>query len=741
MNSPVWWQLISKPSRHIPLAAAVLVFAGYLLSNFWVGGPVHPYDEIGYLKNAAFLAGRFVDGASSYQLGYSIFIAPLFYFSSDPYWVWKGVLAVNALLWGGTVALLAKFIILFRPDFRPYRIWLILAVLAFYPGSVVISGYAFSQSAVAFVFVLATVALCRFDPARPTTILLHSAGVGFLCWIHPTGLAVLVASVLTLLLLALRNGAYRHLLLSAAVSVGLAVAYITVVDPWRVQEMTLPGGVAELHYPKAQAIISGLIDIRNWPTIIGMALGQISYLIVATFGFAAVGVWHAVRIFFRKQHSGNDGVAQSRIVICVFAVLSILGCIAISTVGGRPDRVDQWFYGRYLDPIFLPVFALGLLHAFESRNGWARIACALSAVLVAVWLVDMVKISGPVDRLFLAGLWPSSLVPGWSVKEWFWLGLAGVAACVAMPRPLALVGIVAIYAATIGSQLKWHSTYLVGNGQGNPSEVVDFVYGNFESGCVFFDESSISASGAAPVMVAKPLLYSFYFFAYDFESGAAKDWQDTCDGPLLTYDPSPQVLSEGSVVGVEKITGLRVVVKGSADQFLYPKLSPSVPSESYWISSASPTCLTTDSCLAYSAKELESWTQVGVSDSRGLVTTSRSGYLFFGPYVSLSPGDYELRVDGAAASYEGAKVDISSHKGSVTHAEGVVAPVNGELARIRFTLHERVDDIEVRLLVRGSDELAVSGYVLEPMEPAEIQGSIRQDRLNNTITTKSNSNP
>ncbi|UOV06582.1 hypothetical protein MUU75_08165 [Pseudoxanthomonas mexicana] len=84
------------------------VFAGILLltaivfyaATAWVAGPAYLADEIGYLTNGAFIAGHFVSSASSYHAGYSFLLAPLFYFLDDPRVVWRGVLIINAVMWG-----------------------------------------------------------------------------------------------------------------------------------------------------------------------------------------------------------------------------------------------------------------------------------------------------------------------------------------------------------------------------------------------------------------------------------------------------------------------------------------------------------------------------------------------------------------------------------------------------------------------------------------------------------------
>lgn len=704
-------------SNIISLAVALLVSLCYLLANFWVGGPVHPHDEIGYLNNAAFLAGRSVDTASSYQLGYSIFLTPLFYLSTDPYWVWKGVLAVNSILWGGAFYFLARLILTIGCGISRPRQAAAIAVIALYPGAVVISGYAFSQSAVALLFMAAVWSMNSVDPRRPISVIPHALAVGFLCWIHPSGLAIAMASTLAVAIVATKNKDYRQPLLNTAIGFGLAALYRGLIDPWRVQSMDAGGISGTLHYPAAQAILGGLLDAQSWVAIIGMALGQLSYVIVATFGFAVLGVWQVGRWVIEWREDSAQEISVG-IGLPIFAVLSIFGCVAISAAGAAispPDRIDKWFYGRYVDPVLLPVFAFGLLLAFKERIGWVQLAAAAGVTLVASWLVNGVGLSGPMDRLFMAGFWPAAVMPEVTILLWFMAGALAVSLAAMMPLSFVHLSIAALYSIAIISQFKWHAAYLNGRGQANPSEVVDFVRRNFAGGCVVFDVASISTN-YKPELASRSNLYSFYFFDYDYRRSSLSEWSTSCEGPLLTYNPAAGNLADVELVGVEKYTGLRIAVKGDGGQYLYPTLSASRTNESYWISSANRRCVSEGSCLYLNARDLEVMSQVGTLEEDGLATSGQEGYLFFGPYVELAPGKYEISMRGRAEVFDGAAIDVSANRGAVIFAKHEVMPHDGELARVEFQLDSAASDVEIRLWVSSTDKLVVEGYVLSPSQ-------------------------
>lgn len=695
-------------------AGALLAFATacvFYAANSWVSGPAYLADEIGYLNNAAFIAGKFVDGASSYYAGYSFLIAPLFYFMDDPNRVWQGVLIVNAVMWGATVWLLLSMIQRLFPEATKTTLIAVAIVVVCYPANVVMSGYAFSQTAVAFVFALSVATFPDINGKKLWAIVAHAALVGFLYWVHPTGIVATAASLVAVSFAAIPRKQYFLLFVHAAVSVGMVVAYKYGIEPWRISGMTLPGLQSDLRYPSIGGVLSVLSSPQAWMKLAGVVVGQLSYAAVATFGLAILA-----GIAIAKGVAGREWPdAVGRAPVRIFILLAPLGCIAISALSsaaGNPDRLDHWVYGRYQDAFILPLLAYGLLSA--PRKRWHPVVIGAGVYMAGLWLTYGLDTSGPVNRVNISGLWSEQFLQHGSIALWLAVGAVGIVLPAIFPRYLLWVSMIVVYCACSVSQASWHRSIL--EHHSNPSEVVDFVLGNFKSGCVYFDAGSIpKGTSPASVEVERASLYSFYFFNYRYIRHAAQSGPAPatgCNDVILTYG-GEQYGGHAAVVGREDGTGLRVLVKEAPSRFRYPALRIDAPVSSYWISRMSEACLLSGDCFYSSAKDLSRQSQVGEMQGQevGLATTGRDGYLFFGPHRRLSAGTYEVRVRGKALSWRTAYLDVVFDKGTKVVMNEPIDPGNKDyLAGWKFVLPQEASDIEIRLKVGERDSINVTGY-------------------------------
>ncbi|UBB24495.1 hypothetical protein LAG73_14165 [Pseudoxanthomonas japonensis] len=704
-----------KPPQYVgvPMLVWLLATMAFYAANAWSSGPAYLGDEIGYLTNAAFIAGRFVGGASSYYAGYSFIIAPLFRFLDDPHAVWQGVLILNAMMWGATLALVHGVARrLFPQVSRPILI-LATILVAMYPGNAVMSGYAFSQTAVAFFFALSVATLFTVDVRRPLSVIPHALLVGLQFWIHPTGAIAPIASLLALLPAALAARCYRvlwvHLLFSACVM----AAYRYGVEPWRIAGMTPPGTAAALHYPELGKVAKVLFSPDAWARLMGLALGQLSYSAVASFGVTVLGAVSIIVGCMRKDvREAGEGVAGSS-QVRLFFLLAPLGCMAITALtstSGVPDRLDHWVYGRYQDAFILPLLLYGFLC---NRRIWWVLVTACVVALAGAWLSFGLDASGPVNRVNISGMWPEMFLKEGQIVAWLAWGSVGIVAFNALPRYLAWAGAMVLYGLSIASQANWHKMLL--ETHSNPSELVEFVRGNFDQGCVYFDSASLPR-GVSPFSAVgeRGYLYSYYFYDYHFIKGKrAADWVDgKCRGVLLTYDADWVDNHTGlSLVGIENQTGLRIIVKDDPRSLRYPTRKRLAKSESEWISTMSGVCLASGNCFSATAGNLADHTQVGELHASGMVSTGKEGFLAFGPYRPLQAGTYEIRLLGDASSLRAAYLDISAKGGAMVLMKEALQPVApGYLGAWRFVVPEDVTDLEIRVWVNPDDVITLRGY-------------------------------
>lgn len=111
--------------------------------------------------------------------------------------------------------------------------------------------------------------------------------------------------------------------------------------------------------------------------------------------------------------------------------------------------------------------------------------------------------------------------------------------------------------------------------------------------------------------------------------------------------------------------------------------------------------------------------KVGVLADGRLLTTGKTGFLHFGPYVALAAGHYALVVRGSGKAGESAWVDVASSKGSVKHGKFSLTPKvpsDGVLAEGHVELEKGVKDVEIRVYVGAEDEISLEGYELVPIK-------------------------
>lgn len=711
----------NRQARWWSIAIALVVAAAYYAANAWVTGPAYLADEIGYLTNAAFIAGHNIQGASSYHAGYSFLIAPLFYFFHDTYDVWQGVLVTNGLMWGAAIGQIHWIARRLFPGTSPGLLLFAVLLVACYPANVVMSGYAFSQSAVAFVFVCSVSTLLMVDLGRPLSVVPHAALVGLLFWVHPTGLVAPVASLLALLPVCLATRQSRILFVHVVVSVGLVLAYRYGIEPWRVAGMTPAGTETHLHYPGLGSVAAALSSSANWFELFGVAFGQMAYSTVATFGLTALAAVSVITGTLQPA-TGTEPALDRAAPIRWYALLAPLGCIALtslSTAAGDPNRLDYWVYGRYQDAFILPLLMVGLL---QGRRHWMATLVIAGAVCITGVLVTYgIGTTGGVNRVNISGLWPELWANPVSVATWLTWGAVGIVAFNFLPRYIAWPGAILLYSFSISSQFEFHKAIL--DYHSNPSEVVEFVQGNFDQGCVYFDAESLPrGADPASVNVERGFLYSYYFFNYHYQKGrnSESDWvKKDCRGALLTYDPSwIQRHPELSVVGIETQTGLRVLVKDDPRKLLYPVRNKTSGMESYWISQMSKECLVSAGCFHSTPGSLVRFTQVGRLQDDGLVTTGREGFLFFGPFRDTKKGTYEIQLFGSGKFSSGAYLDVAVDGGrTILMRESLRGDHPGSLGAWRFEVPQDVPGLEVRLWVGAADELVVHGYSVSLASP------------------------
>lgn len=112
----------------------------------------------------------------------------------------------------------------------------------------------------------------------------------------------------------------------------------------------------------------------------------------------------------------------------------------------------------------------------------------------------------------------------------------------------------------------------------------------------------------------------------------------------------------------------------------------------------------------YRGADVRLKTQCGQREGTALAANGQEGFLVYGPYTSLSPGQYEARLDLAVMSnLSGARLDVVGLGGTVEYSRsyGVTFTPETHCIKLPFALPEACIDVEVRLWVPSGAQVSV----------------------------------
>ncbi|WAK02062.1 hypothetical protein [Methylobacter sp. YRD-M1] len=680
----------------------------YWLYSKSYGGPAYLADEIGYLSNAIFLAGYSVDGASSYHAGYSFLLSPLFRILPDSSSIWMGAMILNTLLWMTSFYFIDRLIVILRPNATQFNRILVVLFAGSYPAWITMAGYVFPTTAFVAFFLAGLVAFVSIKENNCKNIFLFTLLVGLLYWIHPTGLAVAAASIIVVSIWSIRTKSYSILFFHSIGVTVLVIAYKNGIHPWLADAMTPAGYRPQAHYPKLSQVFARVGEINYWTVLGTKAIGQISYLIVGSFGLAFFGfaklVDHAKKLLLTEYPEPSNAAGT-------YAIVSLLGVIAIGVIGDPPSRIDHWIYGRYLDGVSMPVIAIGAMSLLEMK-GHIRILLSILAFCIVVgtgFLVESQYIATQSNNLVnTPSFWPQYVFPQVDIAWWMIFGAITIVVVAIGGKYFALLAAFSSLVVSSANQSQWHLKIL--NRYSKPSSVVDFVRTNFPPGtCIGFDHKLLPE--LSTFQLERYGLYLFYFYDYSYRRTTADEWKANCDGPLLTYNPSQFVGSPSEyIIGKEVASALFFVVKNSKRLVSIPDNARSSDDVLY-ATSKNDHCLLAG-CFSIKADKLTRFSKVGVIRDGQLLSTGEAGYLFYGPYSKLDKGSYYLIVRGDFLAGDTAVIDVISDHGRKVYYQKKLCHTGclSREVRVPFELEEKVTDLEIRLHVSDIDQVSIDGY-------------------------------
>jgi len=336
------------------LALFLLRFALSLIRT----GPVLVADEIGYLTNARVLDGGVpgqLELAPFYRGGYSLLITPLLELGGSPGFTYHLVLVLNAVLAASVFPLLYLLLTRFGGVRPGLAIWAAFAG-ALYPALTVLSQVAMSENALFPLVVLWLIAFAGLlqEPRKGSDFAWAAAlgaATGALWAVHNRMFVAVALALAGMAWLTLR-GRLRPAALALGVAVVALCLYgVHVLDGYLIDHNY--GGSAPDELSERMDEIFAFGGLR---TVVANLVGQTWYLLVATFGLAAIAVAD-----FARRRPPLTGV-----------LLALTALLLLVSAAAFPERTrpDMLIYGRYVEVVAPALIAFGLAALPQVRSSF-----------------------------------------------------------------------------------------------------------------------------------------------------------------------------------------------------------------------------------------------------------------------------------------------------------------------------------------------------------------------------------
>lgn len=365
---------MNQSLRNRLLAGTFVLFCVRLLLSLIRTGPVLVADEIGYLTNARVI----VDGvpgqlelAPFYRGGYSLLLAPIVGLVSDPSFAYHLILVLNAALAASVLPLLYLLLTRFGGVRPELAFWAALAGAA-YPALTVLSQVAMSENALfplVCVWLLAFGWLLSAEDRRGGLLGAPALGAatGALWAIHNRMIVAIVIALAGLVWLALRRR-----LSPAAAALGIGIIALSFYGVHLLDDFLIDDNYAGSAPDELSDRMDELFAFGGLRTALANLIGQSWYLLVATFGLAAVAI--------------ADFTRGRRPILGVLLALTALLLLVSAAAFPERTRPDMLIYGRYTEVVAPALIAFGLATVATVRRQltWPLVSFGLLTAIVVV---------------------------------------------------------------------------------------------------------------------------------------------------------------------------------------------------------------------------------------------------------------------------------------------------------------------------------------------------------------------
>lgn len=330
-------------------------------------------DEASQLAIARTLSGTrpFHLTGKAVDAGFATLVAPIYAVVEDPELAFRLVLMTNVVLAGLTVLVLRALLVRVVDLPGPVAAWSAAIALAL-PGAAMQTPFTGSEVFIVLVIALVLLLAVMLARERPQWPALGLAAVGASLLAIHSRLTLVVVAVLVILVVEHRLGRLSRATTGAAVVVLLVLGWLALeYNEWVYHLVWLPGA------PQAGQLSEGIARLGRPLAVVASAAGMAWHQLVTTFGLVVVGAGHLLATTLRRGSLGTSLRERPG-----WKILLVLVAAAAPAAVFMADRqfAGHMVYGRYWDPLAVPVVAIGVGHLL--RVGYRQASRAFSTAIL-----------------------------------------------------------------------------------------------------------------------------------------------------------------------------------------------------------------------------------------------------------------------------------------------------------------------------------------------------------------------
>lgn len=389
--------------------ASLIIFFVRLIYIKDLNGPIVFEDELGYWTHAANLNGLNWSNTLNmwYSFGYSFVLAPIFKFTHDMATMYKIGVVINAVFAVMGFWLGMRLVDQLEPEFPDMAKLIIGFTPMMYSAYMLQSNICWSETFLYTWILLTTVVVLDFFE-KPTVILAILSGftLTFSFVIHNRALVPLIAFGMVAVIFIIRRRFPIKSLIAFAFTVALVFygyKYLKGVlkgieyNSDYILKYTTQSGVdtgVEVYSSEDFAgnnmswvirRIKNLMSLEGIKALIKAISGSLWYLGVGTLSLAFLGVCELgmatiKKIFSKDKFEGN-----------LFITLTFIGTVLLNAImhtypqlEKNPQRLDLYFYGRYVDQITSVLIILGMIMLLRMINNAIHGSIKIQHILAIV---------------------------------------------------------------------------------------------------------------------------------------------------------------------------------------------------------------------------------------------------------------------------------------------------------------------------------------------------------------------